>query len=143
MKTTIHWRRLLFAFIFILIGAGGLVTINWTMDATSTETFCISCHEMNNHAYAELQETTQRISARHAATLAQSDLLRDRLLTSVSRQVALHHRARFRWKRLVQMLGAAHQTLRKGATLWDLADQSDPKSLPSDREPYQPGRSGR
>ena len=30
---------------------------SWSMSATSTEEFCISCHEMEDNAYAELQQT--------------------------------------------------------------------------------------
>lgn len=47
----------------ILLFAGFLVGIlfwggfNWAMEITNTETFCVSCHEMRNNAYAELKET--------------------------------------------------------------------------------------
>lgn len=30
---------------------------NWTLELTNTETFCISCHEMEKNVYKELQET--------------------------------------------------------------------------------------
>ncbi len=30
---------------------------NWTLELTNTEEFCISCHEMADNAYVELQET--------------------------------------------------------------------------------------
>jgi cytochrome c-type protein NapC len=30
---------------------------NWAMEASNTETFCVSCHEMRNTVYKELQET--------------------------------------------------------------------------------------
>lgn len=42
---------------------GGVVGIlfwggfNWAMEATNTETFCISCHEMRDNAFVEYQET--------------------------------------------------------------------------------------
>jgi cytochrome c-type protein NapC len=46
-----------------LVVAGGIAGIlfwgalNWAMELSSTETFCISCHEMRNTVYKELQET--------------------------------------------------------------------------------------
>lgn len=30
---------------------------NWAMELSNTETFCVSCHEMRNTVYKELQET--------------------------------------------------------------------------------------
>ena len=30
---------------------------NWTLEATNTETFCISCHEMRDFVYPEYQDT--------------------------------------------------------------------------------------
>jgi cytochrome c-type protein NapC len=30
---------------------------NWALEATNTEAFCVSCHEMRNTVYQELQET--------------------------------------------------------------------------------------
>ncbi len=30
---------------------------NWSLELTNTEAFCISCHEMENNVYQELQET--------------------------------------------------------------------------------------
>lgn len=30
---------------------------NWTLELTNTESFCISCHEMEKNVYKELQET--------------------------------------------------------------------------------------
>jgi len=30
---------------------------NWTLEMTNTEEFCISCHEMEDNVYVELQET--------------------------------------------------------------------------------------
>ncbi len=30
---------------------------SWSMSATSTEEFCVSCHEMEDNAYAELKQT--------------------------------------------------------------------------------------
>ncbi len=45
----------------ILMGAAGAVIIwgvfSFSMSATSTQEFCISCHEMENHAYAEFRDT--------------------------------------------------------------------------------------
>jgi len=40
----------------ILIGVGGLLAFDYTLHATSTEEFCVSCHEMQA-PMAELQET--------------------------------------------------------------------------------------
>jgi cytochrome c-type protein NapC len=46
-----------------LVIVGGVVGIlfwgafNWAMELSSTETFCVSCHEMRNTVYKELQET--------------------------------------------------------------------------------------
>ncbi|MGY0218988.1 NapC/NirT family cytochrome c [Endozoicomonadaceae bacterium StTr2] len=41
----------------IVFGLASWGTFNWTMNATSTEEFCISCHELEQNAYAELQDT--------------------------------------------------------------------------------------
>ncbi len=46
-----------------LVIAGGIFGIlfwgafNWSMELSSTEAFCVSCHEMRNTVYKELQET--------------------------------------------------------------------------------------
>jgi len=32
-------------------------SFNWAMELSNTETFCVSCHEMRNTVYKELQET--------------------------------------------------------------------------------------
>ena len=46
-----------------LVVAGGIAGIlfwggfNWAMEISNTETFCISCHEMRNTVYKELQES--------------------------------------------------------------------------------------
>lgn len=46
-----------------LIVAGGVAGIlfwggfNWAMELSSTETFCVSCHEMRDTVYKELQRT--------------------------------------------------------------------------------------
>jgi cytochrome c-type protein NapC len=46
-----------------LVVAGGIAGIlfwgafNWAMEASNTESFCVSCHEMRNTVYKELQET--------------------------------------------------------------------------------------
>ncbi|MBF0219171.1 MAG: NapC/NirT family cytochrome c [Gammaproteobacteria bacterium] len=37
-----------------VIGWGGF---NWSLELTNTEQFCISCHEMEDNVYQELQET--------------------------------------------------------------------------------------
>jgi cytochrome c-type protein NapC len=47
-----------------ILAAGGFVVgimfwggFNWTLELTNTETFCISCHEMRDNVYPELQKT--------------------------------------------------------------------------------------
>lgn len=41
----------------IVIGVVLWGGFNWTLELTNTETFCISCHEMENNVYEELKET--------------------------------------------------------------------------------------
>ena len=41
----------------IIIGVLGWGAFNWSMELSNTETFCVSCHEMRNTVYKELQET--------------------------------------------------------------------------------------
>jgi nitrate/TMAO reductase-like tetraheme cytochrome c subunit len=41
-------------------GAGGIIFwggFNWALELANTEAFCISCHEMRDNVYKELQET--------------------------------------------------------------------------------------
>lgn len=42
----------------LVLGIGGTIAFDTTMHATSTEAFCISCHEMEANAYAQLQKTS-------------------------------------------------------------------------------------
>ena len=42
----------------LLLGVLGVIAFDTTMHATSTESFCISCHEMEDNAYAQLQKTS-------------------------------------------------------------------------------------
>jgi cytochrome c-type protein NapC len=56
------WRPSGFSLATILIvgGLGGIVLwggFNWAMELSNTEAFCISCHEMRNNPYKELQQT--------------------------------------------------------------------------------------
>jgi cytochrome c-type protein NapC len=57
------WRpsaRFSLATLIIVGGIGGIVFwggFNWAMEMTNTEAFCVSCHEMRNTVYKELQET--------------------------------------------------------------------------------------
>lgn len=56
------WRPSTFPLVTVLIvGALGGVLFwggfNWGMELTNTEAFCISCHEMRDNPYKELQET--------------------------------------------------------------------------------------
>jgi cytochrome c-type protein NapC len=41
-----------------VLGAIGLAVFDFSLHATSTETFCISCHEMEANPYAQLQKTS-------------------------------------------------------------------------------------
>ena len=41
----------------IVLGVAGWGGFNWTLELTNTEQFCISCHEMEENVYQELQET--------------------------------------------------------------------------------------
>ena len=46
--------------IFVVGGFAGIVFwggFNWSMELTNTETFCISCHEMERNAYREYRTT--------------------------------------------------------------------------------------
>jgi cytochrome c-type protein NapC len=48
------------ATLVIVGGIGGLLfwgSFNWAMELANTETFCISCHEMRENVYKELQST--------------------------------------------------------------------------------------
>ena len=57
------WRpsgRLPFVIILVAGGIGGILFwggFNWAMELTNTEAFCISCHEMRDNPYKELQQT--------------------------------------------------------------------------------------
>ena len=41
----------------IVIGVMVWGGFNWSLDLTNTESFCISCHEMEDNVYQELQQT--------------------------------------------------------------------------------------
>ena len=56
-KITIRWKSLSLPLALMLAGAFVLLTFNWTLEVTSSEPFCISCHEMRENAWPELQET--------------------------------------------------------------------------------------
>ncbi|MEP5763767.1 MAG: NapC/NirT family cytochrome c [Halieaceae bacterium] len=47
----------------ILIGVGGLLAYEGVMHGTSTDAFCVSCHEMEQ-PYAALQRTAHAVNAR-------------------------------------------------------------------------------
>ena len=57
------WRpssRFSLATLLIVGGIGGVMfwgSFNWAMEVANTETFCISCHEMRDNVYKELQQT--------------------------------------------------------------------------------------
>ncbi|CAA0122599.1 Denitrification system component NirT [Halioglobus japonicus] len=46
-----------------LLGVVAVIAFDTTLHATSTEEFCISCHEMKAHPYAQLQETAHYSNA--------------------------------------------------------------------------------
>lgn len=59
---TFLWRPsgLSLATLLIVGGLGGVLFwggFNWAMELTNTEAFCISCHEMRDNPYKEMQET--------------------------------------------------------------------------------------
>ena len=47
----------------IILGVGGLLAFDATMHATSTETFCTSCHEMSENALAQFEKTSHYTNA--------------------------------------------------------------------------------
>ena len=52
--------RFSLATLLIVGGIGGILFwggFNWAMEVANTETFCISCHEMRDNVYKELQQT--------------------------------------------------------------------------------------
>jgi nitrate/TMAO reductase-like tetraheme cytochrome c subunit len=52
--------RFSLATLLIVGGIGGVIFwggFNWAMELANTEAFCISCHEMRDNPYKELQET--------------------------------------------------------------------------------------
>ena len=56
------WRpsKLSLAILLIVGGVGGVLfwgSFNWAMEMTNTEAFCVSCHEMRDNPYKELQQT--------------------------------------------------------------------------------------
>lgn len=48
------WKIILGGFVAGIMFWGGF---NWALEATNTESFCISCHEMKDNVYAEYQTT--------------------------------------------------------------------------------------
>lgn len=60
---TFLWRpssRFSLATLLIVGGIGGVLFwggFNWAMELANTEAFCISCHEMRDNPYKELQQT--------------------------------------------------------------------------------------
>jgi cytochrome c-type protein NapC len=60
MSTTEKTKKCLrLSTIFIGIAMGIILWggFNWTLELTNTEEFCISCHEMEDNPYADLQDT--------------------------------------------------------------------------------------
>jgi nitrate/TMAO reductase-like tetraheme cytochrome c subunit len=60
---TVLWRpsgRFSLALLLITGGVAGIAFwggFNWAMEVANTEAFCISCHEMRDNPYKELQDT--------------------------------------------------------------------------------------
>jgi nitrate/TMAO reductase-like tetraheme cytochrome c subunit len=60
---TFLWRpslRFSLATLLIVGGIGGILfwgAFNWVMEVANTESFCISCHEMRDNPYKEMQQT--------------------------------------------------------------------------------------
>jgi cytochrome c-type protein NapC len=48
---------LLLLVVGIIVGIAGWGAFNWSMELTNNETFCISCHEMEENVYQEYQDT--------------------------------------------------------------------------------------
>ena len=61
--TTTHRKRVMMGFASMTLLFGIVLGIvlwggfNWSLAMTNTEEFCISCHEMEDNVYQELQET--------------------------------------------------------------------------------------
>lgn len=57
-KSRFKWRKswnvIVGGFVLGILFWGGF---NWSLEATNTESFCISCHEMKDNVYAEYQTT--------------------------------------------------------------------------------------
>lgn len=50
-------------FMIVLCFAGGILFwggFHWALEATNTEKFCVSCHEMNDNVYSEYQGTVHQ-----------------------------------------------------------------------------------
>ena len=54
--TTESWLHFV-SIIFFILGIVFWGGFNWSMEATNTEPFCVSCHEMNENVYQEYKET--------------------------------------------------------------------------------------
>lgn len=53
-----RWSILTLLVTGIVVGAVGVVGFNFSLQATNTETFCTSCHEMYAQPYQTVQQTT-------------------------------------------------------------------------------------
>lgn len=47
----------------IVVGVGGWGGFNWAMELTNTETFCLSCHEMEQNVYREYRGSVHNSNA--------------------------------------------------------------------------------
>jgi cytochrome c-type protein NapC len=51
------------AIVGIVVGVGGWGGFNWAMELTNTETFCLSCHEMEQNVYREFRGSVHDANA--------------------------------------------------------------------------------
>jgi cytochrome c-type protein NapC len=56
-RPSVRWSAGALLVAGIVIGVLGWGAFNWSMELSNTEAFCVSCHEMRNTVYKELQET--------------------------------------------------------------------------------------
>jgi cytochrome c-type protein NapC len=47
----------------IVLGVAGWGAFNWALELTNTETFCVSCHEMERNVYREYKATVHNTNA--------------------------------------------------------------------------------
>jgi cytochrome c-type protein NapC len=57
-RPSVRWSIFALVATGIAIGVVGVVTFDYSLEASSTESFCISCHEMEDNAYATVKQTS-------------------------------------------------------------------------------------